>query len=201
LGGSRGNAMEVELSTIPERTSHTSRRKASVVPTEEPLQPLIPAAAAVGIRAAANRPPTRLTCPMVERPKAPADPAANPPTKETVVVLGTLVLLVVVVVAVGGAFLSHSTYQRDVNQAVSGTMSNERYADLRVTDVSTEYVTPWVTTGPTTVTVTVSRTDDRRYPSLPTAMVDRIAARTGVPVTVQVEYVEYDTANASRARV
>lgn len=118
-------------------------------------------------------------------------------TRETVVVVGTVVLVVAVAVATGYGSYQQFKFERTVNTATTDVLDSGRYEGLEVTTISSQYVGAGPFSNPSTVTVTVSRITDRNFPGLPNAIDRAIAERTGQNVTVRVQYENFDTSNVT----
>ncbi|WP_227352753.1 TIGR00341 family protein [Haladaptatus salinisoli] len=102
--------------------------------------------------------------------------------------------LVVLVVVVGGVLFGtyhQLSFERETTSAVEDVLSRPAYGGLDVVAVRTEYDAP---SGSRTVTVTLSRTSNRSYPTLARDIQRRIAARTGRSPEVRVRYRDYQVA-------
>ncbi|RBI63758.1 TIGR00341 family protein [halophilic archaeon] len=111
-----------------------------------------------------------------------------------------LVAAVVLLAAVGGVLLGtyeQLSYEQEATETVSDVVADERYAGLDVVAVRSGYATPFLSSS-RTVTVVLQRTSGRSYPDLPERLRRRIAAETGEPVTVRVQYKDYAVARPER---
>ncbi|MHB9288760.1 TIGR00341 family protein [Halobacteriales archaeon Cl-PHB] len=117
---------------------------------------------------------------------------------------GSLALTAVVFggvfVGFGGVVATHIAFEQDVNQAATDVVSADDYGDLELLSVHSEFDAQLVTSQPAQqVTVVVSRPVDRAYPDLSQRLADRIASATDRQVSVTVEFVDRQTAEASGA--
>jgi hypothetical protein len=112
------------------------------------------------------------------------------------VVLGTLLLTIVTVISVGFLFVQQSDFERSVNDAITDVVNDEEYSGLNVMSTSIEYNAP-VLSNETTVTITVARTTNGTFPSLPNRVEREITNRTGESVLVEIRYVDYAQSNTS----
>jgi uncharacterized hydrophobic protein (TIGR00271 family) len=113
-----------------------------------------------------------------------------------------VVLLVALVVVLSASGVTVTTaqqvsYQRSVNQQVEEVLSQDRYSDLQATSVSVQYAYPVGFSDRETVTVSVARTTDRLYSSLPSELQQQIRATTGQNPVVRVQFVDYAQTNYS----
>ena len=124
--------------------------------------------------------------------------------------IGYAVVAVVVLVALVGALAS--TYQylvfvETVNHNTEEVLTQQRYAELELIDSQATYGAQLVPRvgGDDTVSVTVGRTTERNYGALARTIQRHIARDTTRPVTVEVEFVDYQQAkpgsNAQSARI
>lgn len=123
----------------------------------------------------------------------------NPRDSTGTAVFAVSVLALVLVVA-GATFATYQqvTYEQTINGEVSSVLDDPEYANLTFVQTSIQYGFTGDLFEPETVTVTISRTTDRRFPELPTRLQRRIARRTGQDPSVRVHFVDYETANDSR---
>ncbi|QCJ48315.1 DUF389 domain-containing protein [Haloprofundus sp. MHR1] len=112
------------------------------------------------------------------------------------VALAALVLFAGVGVVTVGT-VQQVNYQRTVNQQVEEVLGQQRYSDLQATSVSVQYAYPVGFAERETVTVTVTRTTDRSYSSLPSEIQREIRAETGQNPVVRVRFVDYSQTNYS----
>ncbi|WP_224336019.1 DUF389 domain-containing protein [Haloprofundus halobius] len=115
----------------------------------------------------------------------------------TLVVTVAAIALVVSVGVVTAATAQQVGYQRTVNEQVQEVLGQDRYSDLQATSVTVQYAYPVGFTDRETVTVTVSRTADRSYPSLPSDLQQQIRAATDQNPVVRVRFVDYAQTNYS----
>lgn len=102
-------------------------------------------------------------------------------------------LLVFAIVAAGALTGAQMGYERTVNGVIDTTLTESRYEDLSLRTVRTEYG-GWSGATPN-VTVTVARTSNTNYSSLPSTLERRIERRTGLNVQVSVQYTESRSGN------
>jgi uncharacterized hydrophobic protein (TIGR00341 family) len=110
------------------------------------------------------------------------------------------VAVLALVLVVGGAAVAtyqQVTYERNVNRAVDSVLDDPAYADLTFVQSSVEYGFTGGLFAPESVTVTISRTTDREYATLPNRLQRRITAVTGRNPSVRVRFVDYEVAAAS----
>lgn len=109
-----------------------------------------------------------------------------------------VVFAVLVAVTAAGTY-QHVVFEQDVNQQVQSVLDDETYQALELVSVRTGYSDMNVFESDESVTVTVSRTDEREYDRLAAALRDNVSTATGRPVTVQVRFVDYQQASATEA--
>jgi uncharacterized hydrophobic protein (TIGR00341 family) len=105
-----------------------------------------------------------------------------------------VVALIVLVAIIGGVLFGtyqQLSFERETTSAVEDVLSRPAYGGLDVVAIRTEYD---ALGGSRTVTVTLSRTSNRSYPSLARDVQRRIAARTGRSPEVRVRYRDYQVA-------
>ncbi|MWG36795.1 DUF389 domain-containing protein [Halomarina oriensis] len=106
------------------------------------------------------------------------------------------VFFLVAVVTVG-ASAQHIAFEHGAATAVSDTLGDEQYDALELRDVAVSYDDAGLFGEPETVTVTLGRTDGGDYTGLARSLQSTIADRTDNPVTVRIQFVDYETAEAS----
>ncbi len=110
--------------------------------------------------------------------------------------VSVVALLFALSFVVTGALVGmHVGYELSTNDAVDETFDEPRYADLSLVGVQSQYG-GLAGTSPN-VSVTVSRTADRSYSSLPATLEERIERETGREVRVTVQYTETGSANTT----
>jgi uncharacterized hydrophobic protein (TIGR00341 family) len=109
---------------------------------------------------------------------------------ETVRLLVTLVVLLGALALPGVAMAQHVSLETTANEVVQDTLEQPRYRELSLISVRAEFTAFGRPTGPTDVTFVVSRPADTAYPDLVTTVGERIDARTDIPVSVTVEFVD-----------
>jgi len=118
-------------------------------------------------------------------------------TREAAVLGGTaLVVLVVVALVLVGA-VQHIAFEFAVNRATEDVLAQGEYTDLDLVGLTVEYA-GWDPLGEgTTVTATMSRVSDQSYPALANTLDRAVTERTDQPVTVQVQFRDYEVSNAT----
>jgi len=115
------------------------------------------------------------------------------PDGRQALVLGATTLLVLgLVVTVGTGSYQHTAFERTVNDAATEVLTQDQYSSLGITEISTEYAAAGRLSENVTVTVVLSRSDDREYPDLPEALDRHITRRTGEDVVIQVRYLDFE---------
>ncbi len=112
-----------------------------------------------------------------------------------------IVGLLVLVVVVGGVLFGtyhQLTFEQGATSAVEDVLDRPTYDELDVVAVRTEYD---ALSGSRTVTVTLSRTSNRSYPSLARDVQRRIDERTGRSPEVRVRYQNYQVAKPGSSRL
>jgi len=104
------------------------------------------------------------------------------------VVSAVTVLVVFAIVLTGALTGAQVGYERSVNEVIDTTLSEPQYDGLRLRTVKSEYG-GWSGATPN-VTVTVERTSNTNYSSLPSTLERRIERRTGLDARVSVQYTE-----------
>ncbi|RJT06106.1 DUF389 domain-containing protein [Halococcus sp. IIIV-5B] len=99
------------------------------------------------------------------------------------------------IVVVSAATASYVSFEGSVNQEVQTAIDGPAYDGLDLTDVSTSYDAGDVFGGEVTATVTLDRTTGTAYPGLAETLQERISAATDRPVTVELRYVDYESAS------
>lgn len=107
----------------------------------------------------------------------------------------TIGALGIVFIGVGTVVSAHIVFEQQVNQATGDVLSDDRYEDLDLIAVRSEFSgTPPVTLSrDQQITVVVGRAADREYPELSRAIARNVASETGRDVTVVIEFVEQQT--------
>ncbi|MFC7203117.1 TIGR00341 family protein [Haloferax namakaokahaiae] len=114
-------------------------------------------------------------------------PTSVPASERRVVYL--LLIGVVLLFAVTGYFTAVDVeFSREVNEEVEATLTQADYQGLSVTSVKSAYGGAVLTSTPTPVTVSLSRTTNEEYPALAPTLERRIERRTGQNVQVTVEF-------------
>ncbi|PSP73955.1 TIGR00341 family protein [Halobacteriales archaeon QS_3_64_16] len=114
-------------------------------------------------------------------------------------VLAIVVFVLALALATFGTY-QYLTFQQSVNSEVQTTLDSDTYETLELMGVSTSYTGDVFNVGgQSTVTVTVGRTAEVEYPLLANLLRDRISSAANRPVTVQVRFVDYEQAQASRS--
>ena len=118
---------------------------------------------------------------------------------------GAYALLVVVFLAVTvvtvGAASTHIMFEHGAATAVSDTLDGPQYAGLELKDISVSYDGNGLFGEPESVTVVLGRTTESDYATLAQTLQQRVSERTGNPVTVRIQFVDYQSAPASGQRV
>lgn len=117
--------------------------------------------------------------------------------REAAVFAGTALVAVAIVVAVALGGYQQFTFDRSVNSAATDVLDQGEYEGLEVTAVTTQYVGAGPFSDPVDVTITLSRSTDRQYATLPNDFDREITERTGRNVNVRVEYQDFDESNAT----
>lgn len=105
------------------------------------------------------------------------------------------VALVVFVLALAVASFGtyqYLTFEHAANSEVQDTLDGDSYGALELMGVSTSYSADVIDSEAPSVTVTIGRSSDVDYSTLPITLQNRIEAATGRPVTVQVQFVDYE---------
>ena len=102
---------------------------------------------------------------------------------------------VVSVVVVGAVTASYIGFEGSVNREVQTTIDEPAYDGVELVGVSTGFDTGDVLGDETSVTVTLSRTAESEYPELARTLQERISAATDRPVTVQLRYLDFESAS------
>jgi uncharacterized hydrophobic protein (TIGR00271 family) len=89
------------------------------------------------------------------------------------------------------------TFEHAVNSEAQTTLTSASYEDLELMSVSTSYSADVINNESPSVTITLGRSSNSDYPSLPTVLQNRIEAATNRSVTVQIRFVDYEQAQAS----
>mgnify|MGYP000383299769 CR=1 FL=1 len=118
-------------------------------------------------------------------------------TAERVRFAATVLAVVVVVAVVLVGSVQHVRYEYAVTQATSDVITDEEYGRLSLRGVTVQYAGVSPVENPTTVSVSLTRTTDQSYPSLPNDLAGEISDRTGENVTVLVTYADYEVSNAT----
>lgn len=108
-----------------------------------------------------------------------------------------VVAFLVAVMVVSATTASYVAFEGTVNNEVQTTLDGPAYADLELAGVSTGFDSGDVLGNETSVTVTLSRTSEKDYPELATTLQERISAATDRNITVQLRFVDYQTASGS----
>jgi uncharacterized membrane protein len=106
--------------------------------------------------------------------------------------LGAVLLVLTLVVAVLGAgalFTAQTSFENEVNSAVSDVFEDEAYEDLELVQTSVEFVVVPGSTAPD-IRVVVHRPADEPTPQLAADLATAIETRTEREVNVRVEFVE-----------
>jgi uncharacterized hydrophobic protein (TIGR00341 family) len=111
------------------------------------------------------------------------------------VALAVAVVLVVAAAGPGVLLVDHVSFENDTKTAVQDLLGQERYTDLELRSVHVAFSDLGLTGGSREVTVVVSRPDGSTYPGLPATIATAVETRTGVDVSVSVEYVATRTAS------
>jgi uncharacterized hydrophobic protein (TIGR00271 family) len=98
------------------------------------------------------------------------------------------------IVVVSAVTASYVGFEDTVNREVQTTIDGPAYNDLELAGVSTGFDTGDVLGDNTSVTVTLSRTTEQEYPELARTLQERISAATDRRITVQLRFVDYQTA-------
>ena len=115
-----------------------------------------------------------------------------PTGKEALVLVGTTLLVAALVGTVAVGSYQQVAFERSVNDATTEVLQQDEYADLGITEVSSDYTSVGPFGDPSLVTVVLSRTTDKSYPNLPDTLDSRITQQTGENVTVQVQYLDFE---------
>jgi uncharacterized membrane protein len=102
----------------------------------------------------------------------------------------TLLVLFGTLALPGVAMADHVSLETTANEVVQDTLERSAYRELSLVSVRAEFTAFGRPTGPTDVTMVVSRPADTPYPDLATTVGERIDARTAFPVSVTVEFVD-----------
>jgi len=105
-----------------------------------------------------------------------------------------------VAIAVLSAFLGGVTYasfeasetEQAVDRAIEDVTAQAEYARLSVVDVEYQYERGLVARQPQSVVVTLGVPPGETYPDLPRRLADRVEARTGQDLAVEVRYVQVE---------
>lgn len=125
------------------------------------------------------------------------DWARLPPSRETVVAVGTVVLLLLLISVPGVAVVEHVRTEHEVSTVVRDTLEQPSYEDLQLREVQVAFTDLGLLGLPTEVTIQVSRPADTTHPSLAGTLDDEVEARTGKPVILAVEFVDRQAASES----
>lgn len=101
------------------------------------------------------------------------------------------VALFVLIVGVFFTVYQYILFGQTVNQNVDEVLTNSKYTQLDLVDVSTEYSATRLFGRKGSVTVVVSRTSEAEYPRLSETIQQRIAEDTKRAVTVKVQFIDY----------
>ena len=115
-----------------------------------------------------------------------------PTGREALVLAGTTLLVAALVGTVAVGSYQQVAFERSVNDATTEVLQQDEYADLGITEVSSDYTPVGPFGDPSLVTVVLSRTTDESYPNLPDTLDSRITQQTGENVTVQVQYLDFE---------
>jgi len=96
---------------------------------------------------------------------------------------------------VGAVTASYIGFEGSVNLEVQTTIDEPAYDGVELVGVSTGFDTGDVLGDETSVTVTLSRTAESEYPELARTLQERISAATDRPVTVQLRYLDFESAS------
>jgi len=116
------------------------------------------------------------------------------PPRRTLAVVATAVLLVVVAGTVGGTTAQQVSTERTVTQEVDELLDEPAYADVDSVTIDMAYAgsAPGIQTEPPTVTVVVAHAGAGEPPALAAELDARITAATDQPLSVRIEFIEYD---------
>lgn len=114
----------------------------------------------------------------------------------SVIVVGFVLLVAFTSVAT----YQHLMFEQAVNEGVQSALDDPEYRSLELVGVSTQYNDMGLLGSTESVTVTVSRTSDSDFDTLPQTLQDRISDRTGQGITVNVRYLDYERVPASTTR-
>jgi uncharacterized membrane protein len=118
-------------------------------------------------------------------------------TREAAVLGGTALVVLVVVALVLVGSVQHMAFEFAVNRATEDVLAQGEYTDLDLVGLTVEYA-GWDPLGEgTTVTATMSRVSDQSYPALANTLDRAVTERTDRPVTVQVQFRDYEVSNAT----
>lgn len=129
-----------------------------------------------------------------------SDPFARLTRTETIRLVLTVVVLLGAFAVPAVAMADHVSLETTANEVVQETLDRPTYRELSLLSVRAEFEVLGRPTGPTEVTIVVSRPADAAYPDLATTIGERVAERTSGDVSVTVEFVErqeYESENAS----
>lgn len=105
------------------------------------------------------------------------------------------VVFVVSLVGVSAVTASYVGFEGTVNREVQTTIDEPAYDGVELVGVSTSFDTGDVLGGETSVTVTLSRRSGSEYPELARTLQERISAATDRSVTVQLRFLDYESAS------
>ncbi|WP_164974801.1 TIGR00341 family protein [Halegenticoccus tardaugens] len=108
--------------------------------------------------------------------------------------LGVAIFLGVLLLTAGSAVGTHVSFEQSVNTAVENVLSQEQYRDLELIEIQTEFNEGPMFDQSQDVTVVVERPSNKEYPTVATQLKRQITAKTDHGVTVNVEFVEHQTA-------
>ena len=111
--------------------------------------------------------------------------------RETFLAVVLSVAVVIASTAVVGGTAQHISFERDVNDAVEEVLDRQRYDALAIKSVAAPYGGPMVSAKASTLTVTVFRSDDRQYSSLPREIEQEVERSTGREVEVSVRLLDH----------
>ncbi|MBV0901424.1 DUF389 domain-containing protein [Haloarcula salina] len=108
-----------------------------------------------------------------------------------------VVVFVCMVALTSAGTYQHLVFEQRVNQEVETVLDDDAYSDLELATVKSGYNDMNLLGRAETVTVTVSRTSETDYGGLDEDLQANVSAATDRPVTVQVRFVDYETAEAA----
>jgi len=108
--------------------------------------------------------------------------------RQTAVVLATVGVVVGLVFGVGFLSYQQVSFQQSVNSAVTDVLDQPAYEELEITEINSGFIPADSFSDTTTVTITLSRSADQEYESLPNDLDRAISDRTGEDIRVQVQY-------------